>query len=51
MTHKQYSEIQRLLGYISGLIADCNTIVFDEVMFAIEQIDKILENVKVGETK
>lgn len=51
MTNKQYSQIQRLLGYISGLVADSNTIVYDEVMSAIGQIDEILENVRVGDAE
>jgi hypothetical protein len=57
MTYKDYAKIQRLLGYIEGLIADCNTIVFDGITNAINSIDEIVdremqtkaESEKVGE--
>lgn len=43
MTHKNYAKFQRLLGYIEGLIADCNTIVFDGITNAINSIDEIVD--------
>ena len=42
MTHKDYAEIQRNLGYIEGLIADCNTVVFDGVQSAVDKIDSLI---------
>jgi predicted Co/Zn/Cd cation transporter (cation efflux family) len=43
MTNKDYAEIQRNLGYIEGLITDCNTIVFDGISASVDAIDKILD--------
>lgn len=43
MTPKDYATLQRLLGFIEGLIAnDTDTIIFDGITSAVNGIDEIL---------
>lgn len=43
MTPKDYATLQRLLGFIEGLIAcDSNTVIFDGITSAVNGIDEIL---------
>ena len=43
MTSKDYATLQRLLGFIEGLIAnDTDTIIYDGIMSAVNGIDAIL---------
>ena len=50
MTAKYYAEIQRNLGYIEGLVADCNAIVFDGIIAAVGSIDEILDKEMASKT-
>ena len=43
MTSKAYSEIQRQLGFIEGVVADTSNIIYGGVSNAINAIDEILE--------
>lgn len=43
MTHKDYSTIQRMLGFIEGAIFDPDKSVSCGILDAIETIDAILE--------
>jgi hypothetical protein len=50
MTNKDYSKIQRWLGFIEGLVSDCNTIVYDGVTGAINEIDNVLDKEMASKT-
>ena len=51
MTHKDYSTIQRKLGYIEGIVSNTESYIYDGVIGAIETIQEIIDKEMVGEGK
>ena len=51
MTHKDYSTIQRQLGYIEGIVSNTESYIYDGVIGAIETIQEIIDKEMVGEGK
>jgi hypothetical protein len=43
LSSKDYSTIQRQLGYIEGLVSNADTVIYDGVFGALEVIDKIID--------
>jgi hypothetical protein len=51
MSTKDYSTIQRQLGYIEGLVSNVDTFIFEGVFGAVEVIEKIIDKEMVGDTE
>lgn len=49
MTIKDYSAIQRQLGIIEGAVIDCESLIYDVICGAVNAIDEILKNEKIGD--
>lgn len=51
MTQKDYTSLKRNLGFIEGIVTNTNSVIYDGVMGAIQEIDEIIDKEMVGEGK